>query len=211
MKNIYEILRNMGIELNEEQKATFDRELSENYKTIAEVDKIRNKLTSTESNYNSLKNDLVKRDTDLAELQAKLKTVGEDATKLKDVQAQLDSLTTTYANAKKDWEKQLDSQRHEFLAREKTNSLKFTSNSAKKAFLADLLIKNLPIENDNLLGFDDYVKAYKENDSGAFVSEESTKDTPPIFSTPANGGSNIPPAGSSFGFNFIGVREKPNN
>ena len=52
------------------------------------------------------------------------------------------------------------------------SALKFTSESAKKAFLADLDAKNLPLQDDGtLLGFDDYVASYKKTDPGAFAPD----------------------------------------
>ncbi len=41
MKNIYEILKELGIEIPADKKADFDTAVNENYKTVAEVDKIR--------------------------------------------------------------------------------------------------------------------------------------------------------------------------
>ena len=50
--------------------------------------------------------------------------------------------------------------------------LKFSSESAKKAFLADLSAKKLTLQDDGtLLGFDDFVKSYKQADPGAFAQE----------------------------------------
>ena len=45
MINIHEILKNYGIEIPEDKKAEFDKAVIENYKTIAEVNKINEKLT----------------------------------------------------------------------------------------------------------------------------------------------------------------------
>lgn len=42
---------------------------------------------------------------------------------------------------------------------------------AQKAFMADLTAKNLPLQGDSLLGFDDFVKTYRENDPGAFAAD----------------------------------------
>lgn len=41
MKNIHEILKELGIEIPADKKADFDAAVNENYKTVAEVDKIR--------------------------------------------------------------------------------------------------------------------------------------------------------------------------
>lgn len=50
--------------------------------------------------------------------------------------------------------------------------IEFSSASARKAFLADLAEKKLPVQEDGtLLGFADYVKAYKQNDPGAFAAK----------------------------------------
>lgn len=50
--------------------------------------------------------------------------------------------------------------------------LTFSSESARKAFMADLAAKKLPPQEDGtLLGFDDYVASYKKNDPGAFAKE----------------------------------------
>ena len=50
--------------------------------------------------------------------------------------------------------------------------IKFSSESAKKAFLADLTAKKLTLQDDGtLLGFDEYLSSYKKNDPGAFAQE----------------------------------------
>lgn len=59
--------------------------------------------------------------------------------------------------------------------------IKFSSNGARKAFVSDLQDKKLALEDGKLLGLDDFVKAYKETDPGAFASE-----TPPPNETPTN-------------------------
>ena len=57
--------------------------------------------------------------------------------------------------------------------------MKFTSESAKKAFMADLTAKKLPIQEGKLLGLEDFTKGYKEADPGAFAPTEPT----PTFTT----------------------------
>ena len=50
--------------------------------------------------------------------------------------------------------------------------LKFSSESARKAFMADLAAKKLtPQDDGTLLGFDEYLSSYKKNDPGAFAQE----------------------------------------
>lgn len=176
MKNIYEILKSYGIEIPEDKKEAFDKEVLENYKTVKEVDTLRNKLESVEGDKKAIEakynTDIAQRDTDLATLQEKLKNAGADADKLSNLQTDFDTLQQTYNTAKADYEKQLAKQAYDFAIRESVANLKFSSNSAKKAFISDITAKNLSMENGKILGFDDFVSAYKEQDAGAFVAEK---------------------------------------
>lgn len=88
----------------------------------------------------------------------------------------------------------------------------FSSNGARKAFVADLTEKGLKLENGKLLGLDDFVTEYKTNDPGAFAPETPPPDEPPAnlpYFSKGTGGSETreKPKGSSFGFNFTGVRK----
>ena len=179
MKNIYEILKSYGIEIPEDKKEAFDKEVLENYKTVKEVDTLRNKLEAAESDKKAIEEkyntDIAQRDTDLATLQEKLKNAGADADKLSNLQTDFDTLQQTYNTAKADYVKQLAQQAYDFAIRENVANLKFSSNSAKKAFIADITAKNLSMENGKILGFDDFVNAYKEQDAGAFVVDDDTE------------------------------------
>ena len=193
MKNIYEILKSYGIEIPEDKKEAFDKEVLENYKTVSEVDTLRSKLNKAETERDNIQSkydtDIAQRDADLASLQTQLKDAGGDAEKLATLQTNFDNLQTTYNKAKADYEKQLAEQAYDFAIKENSSKLKFSSNSAKKAFMSDLKAKNLSIENGKILGFDDFVNAYKEQDAGAFITENPSlkNDEPkPSFSTKTN-------------------------
>lgn len=80
MINIHEILKGYGIEIPDDKKADFDKAVSENYKTVVEVNKINDKLTKT--------TDKVK------ELEGTLETTTKAFEDLKDKNA-----------SKEDWEK----------------------------------------------------------------------------------------------------------
>ena len=154
MKNIYEILKSYGIEIPEDKKEAFDKEVLENYKTVKEVDTLRNKLEAAEGDKKAIEvkynTDIAQRDADLATLQEKLKNAGADADKLSNLQTDFDNLQQTYNTAKADYEKQLAQQAYDFAIRENVANLKFSSNSAKKAFIADITAKNLTMENGKL-------------------------------------------------------------
>lgn len=179
MKNIYEILKSVGVEVPEDKKESFDKALFENYKTISEYEGITGKLSKAESERDTYKTkydtDIKQRDEDLETLKQQLEDAGVDKTKLDELTNKLSTLQTTYDTAKTEYEKQLAKQKYEFLVKESVNKIEFSSNSAKKTFIADVLAKNLPVENDNLLGFDDFVNAYKEQDAGAFKTVENNE------------------------------------
>ena len=188
MENILKILKDFGMELPEDKQKDFEKKVLENYKTISEVEKLQSKLADTESREKSLKEqydtDILKRDTDLKDLQEKLKAgEGNEAT-LKSLQEQLSALQTTYDTEKPQYQEKLKQQEYDFLVRESANNLKFSSNGAKKQFLADVKEAGLAVKDGTLLGFSEYVDKYKELDAGAFLTETPV-EKPPMFTSGA--------------------------
>ena len=88
--------------------------------------------------------------------------------------------------AQKDAESKVNALRRDFAAKECAAALHFSSESAKRAFLADFAAKELPLQDGKFLGFDDYVKAYRESDPAAFRQEEDNTH-PPRFSSSTPG------------------------
>ena len=82
---------------------------------------------------------------------------------------------TKYNADTKTLKDQLASANYNFAVKEAVSGLKFTSESAKKAFILDLTSKNLPLQDGKILGLEDFAKNYKEGDPGAFVSENDEK------------------------------------
>ena len=180
MKNIYNILEKFGITIPEGKKEEFDKLVAENYKTVAELEVVKNNLTNVTTERDTYKDkydkDIKQRDADLAKLQKQLKEAGDNSEQLETVQEELENLKTSYAEDKKNYEAQLNKQKYEFAVKEKVNTLQFTSNAAKKNFIADVIATGLKMDGDTLLGFDDYVAKYKEEDAGAFVVDDSSDD-----------------------------------
>lgn len=121
---------------------------------------------------------------------------------------------TKYKNDTKVLKDQLDAANYSFGVERAVSGLKFTSEGAKKSFMADLTAKKLQLQDGKLLGLDDFVKSYKESDPGAFAKEDKTPPAGPAkpqFTNPnptasGNGGESNP-----FGFNFTAVRTVKNN
>ncbi len=102
--------------------------------------------------------------------------------KLKDANATIKTFTEMDVDGVKraatEWEQkynalQADMQQKEYgyAAQSAAAGLKFSSESAKKAFIAELAGKKLPVQDGALLGFDDFVKGYKERDAAAFAGD----------------------------------------
>lgn len=84
---------------------------------------------------------------------------------------------------------QLDAANYGFSIKEATAGLKFTSESARKAFVADLTAKKLPLQEGKLLGMDEFVKTYQTTDPNAFALENDDKT--PTFTRGTGGGTQI--------------------
>ena len=77
---------------------------------------------------------------------------------------------TKSENAARQARQQVEALQSDFAAQSAVSGLKFSSESAKKAFLADLKAKKLTLQEGKLLGFDDFLADYRKTDPGAFAS-----------------------------------------
>lgn len=80
---------------------------------------------------------------------------------------------TKAEKAENDAKAQVEELQKDFAAQTAAAGVKFSSESAKRAFLSDLKAKKLTLQDGKLLGFDDYLKNYKESDPGAFAPEKA--------------------------------------
>lgn len=93
-----------------------------------------------------------------------------------DLERQKQTITTLTA--------QVSALKADYAAENAAAGLKFSSASAKKAFLAELKGKGLALQDDGkLLGFEDFVKKYKTSDPDAFAPDK----TPPTVTVPGQG------------------------
>lgn len=159
MKNIESILSEMGITLTDEQKSTLSKEVGENYKTINDY----TKATSARDNYK-------KQYEDINEAMKKFDGVDVDTLKQQIADAQKQA-----KDAEDNYKAELGKRDYADAVKSFTSGLKFSSKSAEKAFVTALTDKGLKLENGKLLGADDFVKSYKEEDAGAFIDEADDK------------------------------------
>lgn len=89
MKNIAEILKAAGVELTEEQLTTVNKEVAENYKTVADYDKQTGKLEKEQDKVKTLTESLDKfKDVDVDKIDELQSTVEDLNQKLKDKDAE---------------------------------------------------------------------------------------------------------------------------
>ncbi len=112
------------------------------------------------------------------------------------------ALEAKYLQEIKKLQDELKQQQYDFAIKEHISKLKFSSEGAKKAFVTDLLAKNLPIQNGVILGFDDFVKSYKEIDPEAFASDEKI----PKFVDSTSANIMHDETKTPFNFNFLKIR-----
>ena len=164
MVNIHEILKGYSIEIPADKKADFDKAISENYKTVVEVNKINEKLTKETADHKATKE--------------QLETMTSDLETLKNSNA-----------SKEDWEKKYnelvekkqkedeDRAEKELLVQERADFDKyFADNSKEWAY---------PLIADGYFGKYREAKALPENKSKmtADLLHELTKDDATAFKT----------------------------
>ena len=183
------------------------------------VDKFNDKVNSLNAQVTELNGQLAKRDTDITALQETLTAAQGNAEKLTEAQNALTALQGQYTQQKADYEAKLNRQTYEYRIREEANKLKFSSTSAKKAFVQDALAQEFKQDGETLLGYNDFVAKYKAEDPTAFAPDEAT---PP--QNPPEDGSNVKPQivlptgtkgndpsgkdTGGFSFHFSGIRPK---
>ena len=200
-------------QLAKESKAKFT-DLSEG--KYVSKSKYEDDLKAKDDALENLNTTLGTRDTDLAELKAKLEAAGADAESLSKLNTDLADLQNKYDTETKNYKNQLKKQAYEFAVREFANGKKFTSNAAKRDFISSMISKELKMDGSNILGAEDFVTAYTATNADAFVVEQPTEPKPaeqskPQFvnSTPGGEAPVDSTGGFADAFHFTGVRPIP--
>lgn len=166
MKNITEILKDLGITVPEDKVAELTKLVAENYKTVAEFDRKVGRLET--------ERDGIQRQLDTATESLK-KFEGLDADALKNEVAEANKKAKDAEDALKT---QLEERDYNDALKACLSGVKFSSNAAKAAVMEQIRKQGLKRDGDKLLGFDDAIKAAKEADPDAFAPEEDP-NTPP--------------------------------
>ena len=138
--------------------------------------KYESELEAKSKEIETLNGTISTRDNDLETLKQQLDAAGADTTKLAELTNQFNELQSKYDNDSKAYKKQLSKQAYEFAVKEFASKQNFSSQAAKRDFIQSMIAKELKMENDSILGADDFVKAYTENNQDAFILDIDDDD-----------------------------------
>lgn len=158
--DIFEMLKEAGVEIPADKKDAFNREFRKTYKSEGEISKVTDKLESDRDNW--------KQKAEAAEETLK-KFDGVD---IETMRAELATWKNKVENAEKEYEAQIAQRDFEDALKEEIGSYKFTSEAAKKAIMAEIREAGLKVKNGKILGLSDFLAQIKEKDASAFVDEK---------------------------------------
>ncbi len=163
MKNIIDICAEFSIEIPADKQADFGKAVSDNYKTVAEVEKKIGKLETERDSWKS------KAETAEETLES---FDGIDPAKM---QSELDSWKQKAEQAERDAEAKIAERDFNDALKAEMDGYKFTSEAAKKSVLAEVKAAGLKLKDGKILGLSDFIDQIKAADASAFVDEESAK------------------------------------
>ena len=153
MKNILTILTELGVTLTDEQKTSVDKQVAENYKTVADYDKQKDKLTNAED---------------------KVKTLTESLDKFKDVN--VEELSKTVTDLKEQLKKKDDDYAAQIADRDFSEIVKDSIAKANgknaKAIKALLDIDTLKGSKNQAKDIEDAIKALSEAEDSKMLFGE---------------------------------------
>ena len=162
MKNIDSILAEIGIEIPADQKDAFSKAFNENYKTVAEFEKKDAKITKlTEEAENWKKN---------AESAAET-LKGFDGLDPESIKAQIADYEKKLEQNKAEYDQKIYDRDFADAVHAEFDKMKFTSESARKAVMAQVKASGIQLKEGKLYGFGDVIADIKAADPSAFVDE----------------------------------------
>ena len=173
MQNIIEILKSNGIEVPEDKVSTINKAVAENYKTVSEVEKKTSKLESERDSW--------KERAETAEETLK----GFEGKDFDTITKERDEWKKKAEDAEKEYSAKEEEREKQELLKDAFAEIEFTSESAKKAIMAQIA-EGVSVKNGKLIGFNDLLEDAKKNDASAFVDKEqqSLEQNKAKFTTP---------------------------
>ena len=175
MQNIIEILKSNGIEVPEDKVSTINKAVAENYKTVSEVEKKTSKLESERDSW--------KERAENAEETLK----GFEGKDFDTITKERDEWKKKAEDAEKEYSAKEAEREKQELLKDAFAEIEFTSESAKKAIMAQIS-ENVSVKNGKLIGFNDLLEDAKKNDASAFVdkAQQNLEQNKAKFTTQMN-------------------------
>lgn len=163
MQNIEAILSELGIEVPADKKADLTKKVAENYVTKNEHEK---KLGRAEAD-----RDTWKEKAETAENTLK----GFEGVDLETMQRELSDWKKKAEDAEKNAQAQIYERDFNDALKAELESVKFSSEAAKRAIMAEIKESGLKLKDGKILGLNDLISQMKEKDASAFIDEEQQK------------------------------------
>ena len=153
----------LGIEVSADKKESLTKKVAENYVTKAEHEK---KLGKAETD-----RDTWKGKAETAESTLK----GFEGVDLETMQKDLADWKKKAEDAEKNAQAQLYERDFTDALKTEFEGIKFSSEAAKRAIMAEVKKAGLKLKDGKILGLDDLITQMKEKDASAFVDDEQQK------------------------------------
>lgn len=163
MVNVVKELEKLGLKLTDEEKESVKKSLGDELYSKAELEK---KVTKAEED-----RDEWKKKAENAEETLK----GFDGKDLDTITRERDEWKKKAEDAEKDYEAKIAAREKDDLLKEAFESIKFSSESAKKAIMRDIA-EGVSVKDGKLIGFNDLLEDAKKNDANAFVNEQDEQN-----------------------------------
>ena len=159
MQKLIETLKQFGIEIPEDKQSEVKKALSEHYKNANEHTKAISKLETDRDNW--------KDRAETAEETLK----GFEGKDFDTITKERDEWKKKAEDAEKEYSAKEAEREKQELLKEAFAEIEFTSESAKKAIMAQIA-EGVSVKNGKLIGFNDLLEDAKKNDASAFVDKE---------------------------------------
>lgn len=159
MQNIEAILKQFGLEVPKEQSEDFRKVFHENYKTVKDYEKV-------ESDRDKWKGQAETAEETLKRF---------DSVDLETMQTELATWKTKAETAEKDYQQKIYDRDFSDALKTEMESIKFSSEAAKRAVMAEIKESGLKLKDGKILGLSDLIGQIKEKDASAFIDEQAEK------------------------------------
>lgn len=182
MVKIISELEKLGLDLTDEQKESIKKSIGEELYSTQELDKKIRKVETERDNY--------KGRAETAEETLK----GFEGKDFDEITKERDEWKKKAEQAENDYHAKIAERDKNDLLEKAFVDVKFSSESAKKAVMADIAA-GVTVKDGKLIGFNDLLEEAKKNDASAFVDEQAQQSdqNQATFTTPMGLGAKTEP------------------